>query len=90
MKNQVKSLLQDYIMDYYSNSITASKLIETCISPYNTINSVQDEKIHEILIKSNIDWNNAPCDSEGATAEQDLFMDGIIYICIKDILKVIY
>jgi hypothetical protein len=37
----------------------------------------------------NTDWDNAPCDPEGATEDQDLFMDQLLENASNELLQLL-
>ena len=78
IQNQVVEVVFSNVVDYFANSITSSDFVQKHIRPIVTVSEDQEEKISDILSEYNREWNNADCDAEGATKEQDAELDRII------------
>jgi spore germination protein YaaH len=89
IQNQVVEGVSNNVVDYFSNSITSSDFVEKHIKTIVTVSEEQEEKICDILAEYNRDWDNADCDAEGATQEQDAELDIIIDNCAKAIADVV-
>lgn len=89
IQNQVVEVVSNNVVDYFANSITSSDFVQKHIRPIVTVSEEQEEKISDILAEYNRDWDNADCDAEGATQEQDTELDRIINECSKAIANVI-
>ena len=79
MKNQK---LCELILDNYA-SLTNAELEKI----KKSINCQDEEAIMQILAEFAGQWVNAPCDPEGATKEQDEYLDTILENCAEDLLK---
>jgi len=42
-----------------------------------------------IIHQASIDWNNAPCDAEGTTAEQEANLDNIIDNAVDEVYEIL-
>lgn len=76
----VKEELEGLIIEFFSNlrnSISISKYLNK-----------DEESVTEILVKAQRDWDDAECDDEGATPEQDREMDNIIKDTIDQLLSI--
>jgi hypothetical protein len=90
IQNQVVESVSNNVVDYFANSITSSDFVEKHIRTIVTVSEEQEEeKIIDILAEYNRDWDNADCDAEGATQEQDAELDRIIDNCAKAIADVV-
>ena len=89
IQNQVVEVVSNNVVDYFANSITSSDFVEKHIKAIVTVSEYQEKKISDILSEYNRDWDNADCDSEGATKEQDAELDRIIEKCSKAIANVV-
>lgn len=89
IQNQVVEVVSNNVVDYFANSITSSDFVQKHIRPIVTVSEEQEEKISDILSEYNRYWDNADCDSEGATQEQDAELDRIIDECSKAIANVV-
>ena len=89
IQNQVVEVVSNNVVDYFANSINSSDFVQKHIRPIVTVSEEQEEKISDILSEYNRDWDNADCDSEGATQEQDAELDRIIEKCSKAIANVV-
>ena len=89
IQNQVVEVVSNNVVDYFTNSITSSDFVQKHIKTIVTVSEEQEEKISDILSEYNRDWDNADCDSEGATKEQDAELDRIIDKCSKAIANVV-
>ena len=89
IQNQVVEVVSNNVVDYFSNSITSSDFVQKHIKSIVTVSEDQEEKISDILSEYNRDWDNADCNSEGATKEQDAELDRIIEKCSKAIADVV-
>lgn len=89
IQNQVAEAVSNNVVDYFANSITSSDFVEKQIRTIVTISEDQEEKICDIIAEYNRDWDNADCDAEGATQEQDAELDRIIDNCAKAIADVV-
>ncbi len=88
MKNKLVEVVSNNVVDYFANSISSSDFVQKHIRPIVTVTEEQEEKIGDIISEYNRDWDNADCDSEGATQEQDAELDRIIEKCSKAIANV--
>ena len=89
IQNQIVEVVSNNVVDYFANSITSSDFVENHIRPITDVSEEQESKITDILSEYNRDWDNADCDAEGATKEQDLELDSIIEKCAKAIVDVV-
>jgi len=88
-KNQIVEAVSNNVVDYFANSIASSDFVENYIRCIIPVSDEQESKITDILSEYNRDWNNADCDAEGATQEQDLQLDLIIEKCGKEIMNLL-
>lgn len=89
IKKQVIKVVSNNVVDYFANSITSYNFVQKHIRSIVTVSEYQEKKISDILSEYNRDWDNADCDSEGATKEQDAELDRIIEKCSKAIANVV-
>ena len=88
-KIELKSEIENNLVNYYANSITSSDFVNNHIRKFVSIDEEKEEKICDVLSQSQRGWDNLECDAEGATQEQDAEMDeyleevtsGILEIC---------
>ena len=85
IQNQVVEAVSNNVVDYFANSITSSDFIEKHIKAITPVSKDVEIKIADILAEYNQDQDNAECDAEGATQEQDKELDIIIDKCSKAI-----
>ena len=78
MKN-LKNKLEVEMINYLSGAKKAAEIINEIIRPLtSSVSEDQEEKISDILHLTQQEWENADCDAEGATQEQDAELDRII------------
>lgn len=80
MKNLSKDQIVNSLINYAANV------------PDHTLEELRDEygnSISSVLVEFDREWNNAPCDPEGATAEQDANLDSILDRYADDIIEII-
>lgn len=78
IKNQLTEVIENNLVEYFANSISSSRFIDEFIRPITSVTEDQEEEIANIMAEANRDWDNAECDVEGATREQDILMDKIL------------
>lgn len=89
MKNiELKSEIENNLVNYYANSITSSDFVKNHISKFVEISEEKEEEICNILALSQRGWDNIECDAEGATKEQDAEMDSYIESVTSEILMI--
>lgn len=72
MKNTItQSEVIDLLTGYSSNGISSSDIA-------GRLGLDNDLRVAEILGQFQREWDNAPCDDEGATKEQDEYLDSIL------------
>lgn len=79
-ENKTKNLIQSLI-DYSANSITSEQLLID-----NNLTKTEEE-VSEILLDFQNEWDETPCDDEGANKEQDKLLDGILEKYAKKLLN---
>jgi hypothetical protein len=77
-KNKIKKELEVNMINYLSNSKNSTEIINEVIRPLTSVSEEQEQKIADILGLTQQEWDNADCDFEGATKEQDAVLDKII------------
>lgn len=77
-RKELKAAIDGYVVEYFANMISAEAFIDTHIKPYVPVNDEKAEKIRVILAEGAREWDAAPCDPEGASKEQNKFLDAII------------
>ena len=78
MKN-LKNKLEVEMINYLSGANSTTEFINEIIRPLLTsVSEEQEQKISDILSEYNREWENADCDAEGATKEQNTNLDRII------------
>ena len=83
MKNSPITSQVDIIslsIDYFAHMITSEEFFLSC-----GIEENEDSNI--ILGEAQQAWDSAPCDQEGATKEQDVFLNSILENLEKDLKK---
>ena len=85
IKNQILKVVSDNVVCYFANSISSTNFVDKHIRPINSVSEEMEDKITDILAEYNREWDNADCDEEGATQEQDKELDVIIEKCSKEI-----
>lgn len=89
MKNiELKSEIENNLVNYYANSITSSDFVKNHISKFVEINEEKEEKICDVLAQSQRGWDSIECDVEGATKEQDAEMDAYIDSVTAEIIAI--
>ena len=78
IQNQVVEVVFSNVVDYFANSITSSEIINEIIRPLTSVSEEQEQKISDILLLTQQEWENVDCDAEGATQEQNIKLDRII------------
>lgn len=81
--------LQDQIVHYFNNALSSTELIVSLTNREFQIELEHEIKIVEILVHYNTEYDNAPCDSEGATHYQELYIDRIVESCSKEIIELL-
>jgi hypothetical protein len=85
---ELKSEIENNLVNYYANSITSSDFVSNHIRKFISIDEEKEEKICDVLAQSQIGWNNIECDVEGATKEQDAKMDEYLEKVASEILEI--
>ncbi len=78
MKNKIKQV-SELLVEYLSNMINTSDVAEKL--------SITEEKLEQILKDTQQDWEDADCDKEGATKEQEAKMDLILERAAEKIIR---
>jgi len=76
----MKTKIENLIIEFFSNSTSALEIAEK-------LNINDNEEVKQILCEAEKDWEKAPCNSDGATAGQQMFLDLIIEKTTNDIFK---
>lgn len=72
MKNTITQLeVCELLIDYSGNIISSSELADK-------IGKTDNAEVANILKEFQREWDEAPCDEEGATKEQDAYIDSIL------------
>ena len=87
LKNKIEKTLEVEMINYLSFAKTEIEIINEIIRPLTSVSEEQEQKISDILDLTQQEWNNADCDAEGATQEQDAELDRIIEECSKAIAE---
>ena len=78
LKNKIKMEVEVGMIDYLSNAKSAASITNEVIRPLTEVSEEQEQKISDILNSTQQEWDDADCDAEGATKEQDAALDKII------------
>ncbi|TXH08069.1 MAG: hypothetical protein E6R04_11635 [Spirochaetes bacterium] len=73
MKKSNTEILSDYLVKYLNNGLSADY-----IAGFLGLESSTNENFQRILSILRDKWEEAPCDEEGPTKEQQLFIDSIV------------
>jgi hypothetical protein len=84
MNAVVKEKAAKKVIHYFANTISLEGFM---VSLDTYVSLEQEEQISNILGEYNRQWDDAPCDDEGATSEQDANLDRIIDECSTEIAK---
>jgi len=84
MKTTKEQKIGGVILSYFSNSINTFDLMKKL-----GLNGKTEDEVSEILKEAQKDWNDAPCDNEGATREQDAKLDLIIENTVTQLIQII-
>ena len=68
---KTKTELNGLLVDYACNSIGTSGICEF-------LNTDKFNEVSDVLGQFQREWDGAECDSEGATSEQEAYMDSIL------------
>lgn len=78
LKNEIKKEVEVNMIDFLSNAKSEIEIINEIIRPLTSVSEEQEQAIADILSLTQQEWDNADCDAEGATKEQDAALDKII------------
>ena len=78
LKNKIEKTLEVEMINYLSNAKSEIEIINEIIRPLTEVSEEQEQKISDILSLTQQEWDDADCDAEGATKEQDVALDKII------------
>ena len=79
LKNEIEKRMEVEMINYLSNaSDSSTSIINEVIRPLTSVSEEQEQAIADILLRTQQEWNDADCDAEGATKEQDVVLDKII------------
>jgi hypothetical protein len=84
MNAVVKEKATNYVIEYFACILGINDFIKRLDVQ---VSEEQEEQIANILGEYSRQWDDAPCDDEGATAEQDANFDRIIDECATEIAK---
>ena len=85
-KQQIESLCE-LLVEYAANGIGGMTIIEFLGFDPDVVNDITDD-IDNILSAFEEEWKDAPCNPEGATKTQDLFMDRLLSRTAKELLSI--
>lgn len=83
----LKKEIEVNIIDFLSNAKTATAFINEVIQPLTEVSEEQEQEITDILLLTQQEWDDADCDFEGATKEQDAVLDRIIEDAAQEIAE---
>jgi len=72
---EIKKSIEANMINY---AFSSNALINEVIRPLTEVSEEQEQAIDDILCLTQQEWNDADCDAEGATKEQDVVLDKII------------
>ncbi len=75
LKNKIQNEIEVNMINY---AFSSTSLINEVIRPLTSVSEEQEQKIDDILLLTQQEWDDADCDFEGATKEQDAVLDRII------------
>lgn len=75
---------------HYFGDIATTDTITDIVELFAKIVDDDIHRISDVLGEYNRDWDNAPCNEEGPTDEQDKKMDEIVLSCAKEIAAVAF
>jgi len=78
LKNKIEKRMEVEMINYLSNAKNSTEIINEVIRPLTEVSEEQEQEIGDILNLTQQEWDDADCDSEGATKEQDVVLDKII------------
>ena len=78
LKNKIKMEVEVNMINFLSNAASSTAIINTAIRPLTSVSEEQEQKISDILDLTQQEWEEADCDPEGATKEQNITLDKII------------
>jgi hypothetical protein len=78
LKNEIKNEMEVNMIEYLSNAKSETSIINEVLRPLTEVSEEQEQEIEAILEHTQQEWNNADCDAEGATKEQNIVLDKII------------
>ena len=78
LKNKIEKTLEVEMINYLSNTSDSSTAIIEVLRPLTSVSEEQEQAITDILNLTQQEWDDADCDDEGATKEQDAVLDKII------------
>ena len=78
LKNKIEKTLEVEMINYLSNAKSEIEIINEIIRPLTEVSEEQEQKISDILSLTQQEWDDADCDAEGATKEQNTALDKII------------
>jgi len=78
LKNEIEKTLEVNMIAFLSNAKSETSIINEVIRPVTSVSEEQEQAIADILGLTQQEWDEADCDDEGATKEQDVVLDRII------------
>ena len=78
LKNKIEKTLEVEMIEYLSNAKSSTEIVNEVIRPLTSVSEEQEQAIADILLRTQQEWDDADCDDEGATKEQDVVLDKII------------
>lgn len=83
---EVKDENLEAIVEYFGNNAGLEKVVKSFGVDYNTLSADTTNGLLCILAEANKQWDEAPCDEEGPTPEQDKNLDDILMTTACDII----
>jgi hypothetical protein len=87
-KEKIRTAIENNLVLYYANSLSAYQFIDKYIRVYHNISEEQEEAIHDIFAQSKVVWSKLECDLEGPSKEQNEEMDKHLEEVTKEILQI--
>ena len=85
-EKDVKAENIEAIMEYFGNNAGLEKVVNSFGVSLSTLSADDANGLLCILAEANKEWDEAPCDEEGPTPEQDKNLDNILMDAACDII----
>lgn len=85
-ETEVKGENLEAIVEYFGKNAGLEKVVKSFGVDYSALSVDATNGLLNILHEANRQWDEAPCDEDGSTPEQDKNLDGILVTTACDII----